>query len=240
LHHISGYYSRATNEQAQHELEMLLKKVNKKHSNVYVDTIISPSNTSAIAQAIQIPGIAGMENNMVLFEFDKQKPETLTEILDNISLVSAGNFDVGLLACSNKKINYKNGIHVWIRSIDTENANLLILLSFIILGHPDWKKSDIKIFEIVKPDDIENAKTRMKELVQKGRLPINDKNIEIIPGSIETSYKEMINEKSKDAGFTLIGFRKETLKHEKEKLFEGYDSLGDILFVNSHTQKVIE
>jgi len=240
LHHISGYYSRATNEQARHELDMLLKKANKKHSNVYIDTIISPSNTSAIAQAIQIPGIAGMENNMVLFEFDKQKPETLTEILDNISLVSAGNFDVGLLACSNKKINYKNGIHVWIRSIDTENANLLILLSFIILGHPDWKKSDIKIFEIVKPEEIENAKLRMKELVQKGRLPINHKNIEVISGDIETSYKEMINEKSKDAGFTLIGFRKEALKHEKEKLFEGYENLGDILFVNSHSQKIIE
>ncbi len=240
LHHINGYYSKATHKQAEIELDKLLKKVRLKHSQLYVDTIISPSNTSAIAQAIQIPGIAGMENNMVVFEFDKQNPESLSEIIDNVSLVSAGKFDIGILSSSKKAIDYKKGIHIWIRTIDAENANLLLLLSFIILGHPDWKKAGIKIFEIVQPNDIDNAKQRMKDLVIKGRLPINENNIEIIPHKEEVSPKSLINEKSKDAGFTLIGFREESLKHEKEKLFSGYDELGNILFVYSHNQKTIE
>jgi len=240
LHHINGYYSRTTHQKAEQELNELLKKNSLKESHVYIDTIISPSNTSAVAQAIQIPGISGMENNMVLFEFDKANPETLNEIIDNISLVSAGNFDIGILASCSKQISYKNGIHIWIRSIDSENSNLLILLSFIILGHPDWKKADIKIFEIAKSDEINDAKIRMKELVLNGRLPINTNNIEIIPQQDDISPKTLINKKSKDAGLTLIGFREETLKHEKEHLFEGFDELGNILFIYSNVQKTIE
>jgi hypothetical protein len=36
---------------------------------VYVDTIVSPSLRSALAQSLQVPGVSGMENNSVLFEF---------------------------------------------------------------------------------------------------------------------------------------------------------------------------
>lgn len=240
LHHINGYYSRATHQQAEQELTKLIKKVQRKDSHVYVDTIISPSNTSAIAQAIQIPGIAGMENNMVIFEFDKNDHENLPEIVENISLVSAGDFDIGILGSSTRELNYKNGIHLWIRSIDTENANLLILLSFIILGHPDWKKADIKIFDLVKPNEYETAKNRMKELVVAGRLPITEKNIEVLVQEESVAAKSLINEKSADAALTIIGFRLESLKHEKEKLFTGYDAIGNILFIHSHFQKTIE
>mgnify|MGYP000568738438 CR=1 FL=1 len=30
---------------------------------------------------------------------------------------------------------------------------MIILLSFIIIGHPDWKKANIKIFDIVKQEN---------------------------------------------------------------------------------------
>lgn len=177
---------------------------------------------------------------MIIFEYDKKQPDQLHEIIDNVALVHAGNFDIGILASSNKEINYKNGIHIWIRSSDTENANLLILLSFIILGHPDWKKSNIKIFDIVKPDDIEEAKERMNKLIQEGRLPITSKNVEIIKQDLDISPKTIINNHSNNAALTLIGFHEDSLKHEKEKLFTGFDSIDNILFINSHNQKVIE
>ena len=89
-------------------------------SHVYIDTIISPPTTSAIAQSIQIPGIAGMENNMVIFEFDKNEREDLHDIIDNFRMVDAGGFDVCILASSRKPVSYKNGLHIWVRSFDTE------------------------------------------------------------------------------------------------------------------------
>ena len=97
LHQIVGYYSKNTVQQGREELKKLFEQVNGIENHVYIDTIISPSNTSAIAQAIQIPGIAGMENNMIIFEFDKENPDNLEDIVDNFALVSSGDFDICIL-----------------------------------------------------------------------------------------------------------------------------------------------
>ena len=240
LHRIEGYYSKATNQQAEEELQKLNRIVRRKNSHVYVDTIISPSYTSAIAQAIQIPGIAGMENNMVIFEYDKEKDSSLEFIIENYALVNAGSFDVLILASSRRDLKYENGIHVWISSTDSENANLLILLSFIISGHPDWKKADIKIFDICRPDEEKRVREEMKELVATGRLPITLSNIEVIPKEDDVSAKSIVDQKSYDAALTMIGFRKETLKHAGTDIFKGYDSLGTVLFVNAFQARKID
>jgi len=237
LHRIEGYYSKATYEQSRKELNDLVKSMGEK-SYVYIDTIISPSYTSAIAQSIQIPGIAGMENNMVVFEYEKNDIKALEDILDNFRLVNAGNFDVCILASANKQINYRNGIHVWITSMDEENANLMVLLSFIILGHHDWRKANIKIFVICRDNEKDAVEKQMKELLSNGRLPITAKNIEILPQNRNVAAKSVINQYSAGAGLTLIGFREDSATTTKE--FEGYDELGNILFVNSHNKKAIE
>jgi hypothetical protein len=240
LHRIVGYYSKTTVEQATAELSKLIDLYSDVASHVYIDTIISPSYTSAIAQAIQIPGVAGMENNMVIFETSKENPENLHDIVDNFSLVNAGGFDICILASSEKSIFFKNGVHVWINSLDKYNSNLMILISFIILGHPDWKKGHIKIFNICNPEEAEENMTLITDLVKSGRLPITPQNINLIVKEPDVSTKSIINKYSQNAGLTLIGVREEMVKHEKEKLFEGYDELGSILFVHSKTQKLIE
>ncbi len=203
---------------------------------MYVDTLISPSNTSAIAQAIQIPGIAGMENNMVIFEYDKGNPTNLHEIIDNFALVDSGDFDICILGSSNREMPYKNGIHIWINSFDTENASLMILLGFIISGHHDWKKGQIQIFNIYEPGELEKTKKAMDSLVLSGRLPISGKNVVLIAQEQNISSKAIIAERSSSAGLTLIGIREELLKREKEKLFEGYDELGTILLFTLKTK----
>lgn len=240
LHRIEGYYSKATYRQSQEELDRLIKSFDKIENHVYVDTIISPSYTSAIAQAIQLPGVAGMENNMVIFEYDKENPDRLNLIIDNYSLARAGNFDFCILGSSLRKIDFKSNIHVWIKSSDTDNANLMILLSFIIAGHSDWKKADIKIFNICKKEQAEETRTKLDELVVSGRLPITTSNIEIIHEQEKISPKDVINQRSADAGLTIVGFRGEALKYEKEELFKGYDCLGNVLFINANSQKAIE
>lgn len=239
LHRIDGYYSKETNEKAELELSKLILNYGVK-SHVYIDTIISPSYTSAIAQAIQIPGISGMENNMLIFEYDKENPDGLSDIIDNYGLVNAGKFDVCILASSRKPVIFKNGIHVWIKTSDEENSNLMIILSFILIGHPDWKNADIKIFDICKENETEKEKKKMEELIEKGRLPITSQSIKILIEKENISYKSIINEYSSDAALTIIGFRGDSLKKFGTKAFEGYENLGNTLFVNSYKSKEIE
>lgn len=239
LHLIDGYFSRKTSAQAEEELKSLVTNLDSSN-HVYIDTIISPSTTSAIAQSIQIPGIAGMENNMEIFEFDKNDPQDLNGIIDNFRMVNAGGFDVCILASSHKPIVYKNGVHIWVRSFDTENTNLMILLGFIILGHPHWKKANIKLFNICSEEDAENVRKQMIELVETGRLPITPKNVEVIIRDQNRTVKEIICKHSQDAGLTMIGFNENSFNNSNTELFDGYDDMDNILFVHSNGVKVIE
>jgi hypothetical protein len=60
--------------------DKLIRNYTGKDTHVYVDTMISPSYTSAVAQVIQLPGISGMENNMVIFAFDRNEDKIMKEI----------------------------------------------------------------------------------------------------------------------------------------------------------------
>ena len=56
----------------------------------------------------------------------------------------------------------------------------MILLSFIIQGHPSWKKGKISIFQLCKPGTTIETRKELEELISAGRQPITTKNIEII------------------------------------------------------------
>ena len=239
FHFIEGYFSRQSYLNAKTKLDKLIQSHKETNNSLYIDTMISPSYTTAIAQTIQSPSISGMENNMIIFEYNKHQPDELNRIIDNIKLTRAGDYDVCVFSQTNKTIQFRNGIHVWIRPIDFMNANLMILLGYIILSHPDWKKGHIKIFSICREDQIEQTRQELNDLVQTGRLPITLSNIEILSVKEDIGIKSMVNQYSADAGLTIVGFREEQLKHTGPDTFNGFDQVGDILFVNSKEKKEI-
>lgn len=237
VHLIKGYYSQKSHIDSEKILDELLTNTKKKKNNVYLDTLISPSYTSAIAQIIQLPSISGLDNNMVIFEFKKDDPVNLDQIIDNYSLVRSGNFDVCVLGSSGQELNNKNGIHIWIKSTDIENANLMILMGYIILGHPDWKKGRIKVFYLSGKEEIDKNRDNLIDLINEGRIPISKKDIETVSVFPGANIKEIISKKSEEAGLTLLGFRSESVKHNGKNLFSGYSTHGDILFVNTLHEK---
>lgn len=239
LHRIEGYYNRETSEQAEIELKKLIQYYGDE-SHVYIDTIISPSYTSAIAQSIQIPGISGMENNMLILEYDKENPQELKDILSNFKLINAGQFDVCILASSRRPIIYKNGIHVWLKASDEENANLMIILSYIITGHPDWRKSGIHIFQVCRHQEYDLVREQMETLLANGRLPITRQNISILEHEEGQSLNAIVREHSQDAGLTIMGFREAEVEDPGHEYFGSVQSLGNVLFVNAFTNKMLE
>lgn len=239
FHFIEGYYSKQTYAESRETLHQLIKSQHGEGSALYIDTMISPSYTSAIAQVIQTPSISGMENNMVLFEYNKNQPEELNRIIDNINLTRAGNFDVCIFAQSTYPIRNKNDIHVWIRATDEKNTNLMILLGYIIIAHPDWKQSHIKLFITSNKGESDLVKEGLSERIAEGRLPITLANIEIVTLGEGQSLNNLISQKSRMAGLTLIGFREEIIKHEPMDFFSEFNEIGDVLFVNASQSKEI-
>ncbi|MBS0011531.1 MAG: hypothetical protein KFF49_08985 [Bacteroidales bacterium] len=237
IHYINGYLTRKTNEESRMAVEKLLNLSAGSKSRVYLDTIISPSYTTAIAQVIQLSGISGKGNNMILFEFSRSEPESLLEPLKNYELISSTGFDLCVLNTSYKGYGYRREIHVWITPQDYVNANLMILLAYILLGHPEWHKGQIKIFAIVNKEDIESRKEELIGLIRSGRLPISASNIRLI--SDAEGQNEIISKYSLDADLTIIGFTREELSSQGPKLFSNHKDIGNILYVNSNQGKEI-
>jgi amino acid transporter len=241
IHFEKAYFSKESKAAADKKLEKLIKSGSNLHSNVYLQTLISPSNTSAIVQAIQQPGISGQPNNMMLFEYEKGNTEWLNTIVDNFSLIKAAHYDLCILASSIKGFGFKKDIHIWIRKEDYENANLMILLSYIILGHPDWKKGQIKIFATFPKEVLKQEEQNLIELTSTGRLPISANNIVVLPIDENKNRVDLINEYSQEADLTLLGFHEGMVKTENGiEIFERYDKLGNILFVHTLTSKFIK
>jgi hypothetical protein len=239
IHYIEGYLSKETNQNSKEILKKLINLAAGSRNRVYLDTIISPSYTSAIAQVIQLSGISGKGNNMILFEFSRTNPEALTEVLKNHRLLETANFDICVLNTSYKSFGYKKDIHIWISIMDYENANLMILLGYIILGHPEWRRGQIKIFAMHTPDELERKRMDLLDLIKSGRLPISPANVELIAADPDISPKQIISQKSLDADLTIIGFRSELIRAEGIKIFTGYEDIGNILFVSSTKEKEI-
>ncbi len=238
IHFIKGFLNEETTKESKESLKRLIRLAHGSKNRVYLDTIISPSYTSAIAQVVQLSGISGKGNNLILFEFSRTEPETLTDILPNYKLMESAGFDVCILNTSYKSFGYKGQIHIWIRPDDFENANLMILLGYIIMGHPEWKKGIIKIFALFPQEAIVDKRQQLLDLVKDGRLPISPGNIEMVPYE-KGRRKSVISSLSQDADLTLIGFRNEMLKGSLE-FFEGFNDLGNILFVSANKAKDIE
>ncbi|MCD6347276.1 MAG: hypothetical protein J7L96_07650 [Bacteroidales bacterium] len=238
IHFIEGKLTKSTNAESKSVLNRLINLSHGAKSKVYLDTIISPSYTSAIAQTIQLQGISGKGNNMILLEYSRTDHGDFPEALTNFNLLKSTHFDVCVLNTSYKGFGYKKDIHIWITSSDYENANLMILFAYILMGHPEWSKGVIKIFALYPKNILEKQKEMLLSLIRSGRLPISPENIELIPQEETQDYKAIIEAKSIDADLTIIGFRDKDISKGLD-LFNGFGDVGNILFVNADKQKEI-
>ncbi len=239
IHYVEGFLNSQTHHQSKKTLERLISRAKGSNTRVYIDTVISPSYTSAIAQVIQLSGISGKGSNLILFEFPSDKPESLKNALDNYILYDSCKMDVCFLNTSLKGFGYKKEIHIWIGRHDFHNANLMVLLAYIILGHPDWKKGFIKIFSLTPAQESKEERKKWLDRIKCGRLPIVPGNVQIITFNEGDSKEEIVKKQSHDADLTILGFSSEDIKKGIDS-FAKYEGMGNILFVNAYRKKEID
>jgi hypothetical protein len=63
FHHVEGLLVRENFDKSQEVRDRLIHIMAQRKGAIYMDAMISPSVTSALAQSLQMPGISGMENN---------------------------------------------------------------------------------------------------------------------------------------------------------------------------------
>ena len=116
----------------------------------------------------------------------------------------------------------------------------MILLSYVIIGHREWKGAEIKIFAIYPEEGIKSEKERLYYLIEMGQLPISPNNVEFIVHKTDTRTDEVIRAKSRDADLTMVGLYPEVIKHQGVASFRSFDSIGNVLYVYAIESKEIK
>jgi solute carrier family 12 (sodium/potassium/chloride transporter), member 2 len=231
IHLIDGYFNSDTQLLAEKDLKRLIKMSNVSKSNFYIDTLISPSYTSAIAQLVQLPGISGQDNNMILFEYTDEQTENLKRIIENVGLIRAAKFDLCLLRTSEKGFGFQRDVHVWITARDLQNANLTIVLGYIIIGHNDWHQGQIKVFAAFNETEFDEQQEKLDQLIVSGRLPVSPSNLKLFKMEADQRKRDLVKQTSAEADLIIMGFNESFLRKGEVGYFQGYEGLCNILFV---------
>jgi hypothetical protein len=241
IHFIKGHLNPDTFKESKRMQARLVKTVQQRKSAIYVDTMISPSMRSALAQSVQLPGVSGTENNCMLSEFTlDDDPEVLNEIREACGIASAARVSSLVLRHSDRFFGQHATIHVWLTWHDYKNANLMILLSYILLGHPDWKDSEIRIFAAFPQDDVEEERERLNEMITSGRLPVRKHNVRVIAADEKSDFGSLVLQRSEEADLVILGFTEERLRDKGIDLLLRHPDLGDVLFVSAEQRVRIE
>ncbi len=241
VHFIKGRLSAETFAESKAVKERLLQLAKREHSAVYMDTVVSPSITSALAQTLQVPGVSGMSNNSILFEFAQRDSEDVVRsVVDQCKFAATTDMTLMVLRHCETHFGSKDSIHVWLTWNDKANANTMILLSYILLGHPDWQNAQVQVFAALPASEMERTRQDFTQLITEGRLPISEKNIEYIATNDTEAFRGLVCEKSSDAGLTVVGFDMEGLEERGPQVFTNHAQLHDVLFVRAPRQIKID
>lgn len=241
LHYIPGLLERKTFEESRKVQERLVRAMEERKGAIFVDTMISPSMASALAQSLQMPGISGMENNTILFEYGVHDgDEVLDEIMAGLSMAGVPRMNRLVLRHGDNFFGANKTIHLWLTWHDHRNANLMVLLAYILLGHKDWAGAEVSIFAAYPRSQVKERTEELHAMIEEGRLLISEKNVLVIPTDDGIDFQRLVQARSDTADLVLMGFTDERLDRKGRDLFHRFPTLRDVLFVSAKEQIFID
>ncbi|MCZ6696819.1 MAG: amino acid permease [Acidobacteria bacterium] len=234
IHYIEGRLTPESHKAGQESEKKLIARTEESHAGVFVKSLIAPSYTTALAQVIQLPGVSGLPNNSVLFEFAKDRPEEMEEIVQGARLVAPLGLNVCVIRSSGYRFGYHKNIHIWLTADDLQNASLQILLSYILIGHPDWEDAEISLFACYPASMVKEELEKVTEMISEGHLPISPDRITPVKYDDESSFERETRERSAQADLTILGLTRQEIFENPEQALMAHSDLRDVLFVNAN------
>jgi amino acid transporter len=234
IHYIEGEFDEKTSALATEKLEELIRQSTVSEADIYVDTVVAPSFRSAISQIVQTPGISGLENNSILFEFHMDHRKEVADIIEGCRFASYVQYNTCVLRSAERHFGYKKKLHIWLTPGDYRNANLIILLAYIILGHSEWSDAEIELFAAFDKSEMTRQVSRLNQLIDKGRIPISHKNVQKVPWNRKkTTFDALVSEHSVSADLVMMGFSIRKLIADGGDFFTRFQDINEILFVRA-------
>ena len=241
LHFIPGLLDEASFRESQRVKRRLVERARRQQSAVYVDTVVSPSMISALAQSVQIPGVSGLNNNTILFEFSRHDPpEVVDGIVEQVRFVASTRMTQVVLRHGDTFFGERKAVHLWLTWNDEDNANLMILLSYVLLGHPDWADAEIRVFAALPSEHVAEQRARLEALIEEGRLPVSLKNVRFHSVGSVDAYRSLVRRHSASADLVVFGFTLESLAERGAGVFLSHPEQQEALFVYAPQQLTID
>ena len=241
IHLIKGNLTLETYRESRKLRRQLVDMTQARRSAIYVDTIISPSVRSALAQALQLPGVTGMDNNTIMLECRADDtPEVLLELEEGCRMAEATQMNSMVLRHGEHFFGARSTLHIWLTWHDYENANLMTMLAYILVGARDWQNAEIRIFAAVPQEEASERRVQLNEMIDSGRLPISRKNLRIIPTNPTVNFDSLVASRSSNADLVIFGFTDERVDQKGGEIFMRHQGLRDVLFVQAKQRILIE
>ena len=107
-------------------------------------------------------------------------------------------------------------------------------LAYIIVGHPEWRMAEIRVFACVVRDGDEEAAGELSALIDQGRLPIGRKNVETLRVQSREGVEEAVRRRSSEADLVIAGISRGQIEEgDPVEVLEGYGGANDVLFVHA-------
>ena len=236
-----GDYSFPDELSARLHVDALIGQTEASKAGIFVDSLICPNFQLALAQVLQMPGISGLPNNSILLEFDKNHPEEITEVNQGALLAAESLFNVLILRSTKYRFGYRSSIHVWVTDDNISNVPMMLLLAYIIVGHPEWKRAKIRLFACSDSWDTELDADQLSTVIKEGRLPISMQNVTSVTYDSEESLEQEVSHRSAQADLVMFGLTAEDLNSgDLDLILQRYQGVNDVLFVHSIEQIPIE
>ncbi len=237
----SGDYSFSSEIQARIKVDGLIKRTEVSRAGIFVDSLICPTFQLALSQILQMPGISGLPNNCILLEFDRENTDEIEEVVQGARLAAKSLFNVLILRSTGYRFGYRSSIHVWVTEDNLSNAPMMLLLAYIIVGHPDWKRAEIRLFVCSDSTDAEQEANKLSALMQEGRLPISMQNVTSVSYKGQGALEDEVVLRSNQADLTIVGLTPENIDSNNfDQILRSYEGANDVLFVHSVEQILID
>jgi len=234
FHYIQGKLTEENFTESQAVRDRLVQAMSERKGAIYMDTMISPSMTSALAQSLQMPGVSGMANNTLLLEFGRHDgAEVLDEVVSGMLMAGVPRMNRLVLRHGENFFGTRKSIHVWLTWHDARNANLMILLSYILLGHRDWHGAEVSLFAAYPHREVKERAEEIHGMISEGRLLISEKNVLVIPTADGIDFERLVEARSAKADLVMVGFTDTRLLQKRADLFLRFPELRDVLFVSA-------
>ena len=234
--YLEGEFSPAQAEAARRFTDRMIRTTEDSDAEVFVDTVVAPTYQQALSQAVQRPGVSGLPNNSVLLDFAARQTDQIGQIVDAAKYLAPLRFHVCILRSSGKRFGFRSSIHIWLTDEDLEDgdtARLMVLLAYIVLGHREWMKADIRIFACLHSEQMEAQTGILRQWILAGRLPISPQNLYEVPYRDLEGFSDAVRKHSADADLVLCGLTGQDLEKDPVAALQRFPGSGDVLFVRA-------